>query len=135
MLTLVDNALTILKDCVHFEGWVVLHLKNSLAMSCVIGRQAMRFNSLTRWQIHMIEKNWASTRTLPLWHVQDTKVCFNSYNTHLSPNLTWPFLFLWDIFLWQNKVLKLGKFIYWNVHDGFDWDMRFLGTFGCTWKS
>jgi hypothetical protein len=33
MLTLVDNALTILKDCMHFEGWVVLHLKNSLAMS------------------------------------------------------------------------------------------------------
>ncbi len=65
MLTWVDNALTILKDCVYFEDWVVLHLTNSLAMSCIIGRQAMRFTSLMRWRIHMIEKNWASTRTLP----------------------------------------------------------------------
>jgi hypothetical protein len=65
MLTLVDNALTILKDCMHFEDWVVLHLTNSLAMSCITGRQAMGFTSLIRWQIHMIEKNWASTRTLP----------------------------------------------------------------------
>jgi hypothetical protein len=71
----------------------------------------MGFTSLIRWQIHMIEKNWASTRTLPPWHVHDTKVCFNSYNTHLSPNLTWPFLFLWDIFLRQIK--------FWNWESSF----------------
>jgi hypothetical protein len=65
MLTLVNNALTRLKDCMHFEDWVVFHLTNFLAMSCITGRQAMRFISLIRWQIHMIEKNWASTRTFP----------------------------------------------------------------------
>jgi hypothetical protein len=65
MLTLVDNALTMLKVCMHIEDWVVLRLTNSLAMSCITRRQPMRFTSLIRWRIHMIEKKWASLRTLP----------------------------------------------------------------------
>jgi len=36
------------------------------------------------------------------------------------PNLTIPFLV--RHFPMTNIVLKFGKFIYWNVHDGFDWD-------------
>jgi hypothetical protein len=48
-LTLVNNALTILKDCMHFEDWVVLHLTSFLGMSYIARRQAMRFINLIRW--------------------------------------------------------------------------------------